>query len=192
MSTGLKVETRVEDAQKKASKTMLLGDNPFNAYYPSVATTENTRNQPYIIPVTQASGDSDNQIIIIGGNYDMRQYILAQNSGRLTAYQYGRVIAGLNGTLAGLAMLVQLQVNGGTVQNVVANMTMYKMEGQAGITPTSIDFSGPQDQTNNYKINANGVFVLANDCAVVIELTKPSSGSNTSNIIVQPTYANLK
>lgn len=192
LAPAVKVDMRVEEAQKKATKTMLLGENPYNAYYPSVATTDQNRNQPFIIPVAQAAADTGNQIIIIGGNYDMRQYIVSQSEGKLLGSQYSKVCAGLNSTLAGLAMLVQIQVNGGTIQNVVANMTLFKMDGQAGITSTSIDFSGPQDQTNNYKINANGIFTLANDCAVVIELTKPGSGTNTSNVIVQPTYATLR
>ena len=192
LAPATKVEMRVEEAQKKATKTMLLGENPYNAYYPSVATTDQSRNQPFIIPVAQAAADSDNQIIIIGGNYDMRQYIISQSSGKLLGSQYGNVCAGLNATLAGLALLVQIQVDEGTIQNVVANMTLYKMEGQAGITPTNVDFSGPQDQTNNYKINANGIFTLANDCAIVIVLNRPGVGTNTSRVIVQPTYANLR
>lgn len=194
LAPATKVEMRVEEAQKKATKTMLLGENPYNAYYPSVATTEQNRNQPFIIPVAQAEADSGNQVIILGGNYDMRQYIATQITGKLLGSQYGKVCAGLNATLAGLAMLCQIQVNGGNLQNVVASMTLYKMDGQAGLSSTSVDFSGPQDQTNNYKINANGIFTLANDCAIVIELAKPTTtgATNTANVIVQPTYAILR
>lgn len=176
IQTNEKIETR-QLAQEIASGNKLYGGNAWAAFYPSISGKNLQDSTAYIFEVTSAAADGAEQMIIIGGGYNMQRHIqTVAKSTYLNGSQYKKILAGVNAQIENLSIAGKVKVASSESNPLIAAF-LYSMDNSSGITETPIDVSQQIDQLNDKTFVLNQNIQVSADRALVLILKKPAAGT---------------